>query len=176
MTNPHHSNKTSQHFTPKEIVEAARRTMGGISLDPASCPEANKTVKAELIYTAEDDGLKQRWFGNVFLNPPSKDGATVRKNGETVKKFWEKLCQDYEENCCVEQAVWVGYSLEQLLSLQRCDLCVPYPLDYPFCIPRSRLKFTGSSPTHGNYLIYMGHRVNEFMEQFASFGYCRNTL
>lgn len=150
--------------------------MGSIDLDPASCAEANEIVRADHYFTAEDDGLSHHWLGNVLLNPPSKDGARKRKNGETVRLFWEELWWQYERSCSVEQAVWVGYSLEQLLSLQRCDLEVDYPLDYPFCIPRSRLKFSGDRPTHGNYIVYLGPNVRAFMENFASFGYCRSNL
>lgn len=57
-------------YTPGYVIEAARRTMGGIDLDPASCEEANRVVKAERFYTIAQDGLLLPWEGRLWLNPP----------------------------------------------------------------------------------------------------------
>lgn len=61
-------------YTPSGVIEAARRTMGSIDLDPASCFTANLTVKATTYYTKEDSGLLKEWRGNVWLNPPFSGG------------------------------------------------------------------------------------------------------
>jgi hypothetical protein len=66
----HVSDDSYEWFTPAEYIEAARRVMGSIDTDPASCPTANRIVKASLFYTSEDDGLLFDWPGNVWLNPP----------------------------------------------------------------------------------------------------------
>ena len=57
-------------YTPPAIVEAARVAMGGIDLDPASCEEANKVVRAAAYWTAADGPLERDWTGRVWLNPP----------------------------------------------------------------------------------------------------------
>lgn len=57
-------------FTPKWLIEIAREVMGGIDLDPASCPKANAIVKAHTFYTKKEDGLSKIWRGRVWCNPP----------------------------------------------------------------------------------------------------------
>jgi phage N-6-adenine-methyltransferase len=67
-------------YTPPDIIALAVETMGGIDCDPASCVEANQVVGAKVFYTLDDDGLRQQWFGRVFLNPPySKISSFVEK-------------------------------------------------------------------------------------------------
>lgn len=70
-------------YTPSCYIESARKVMGSIDLDPASCATANKTVSANAFYTAEDDGLSQEWSGNVWLNAPY----------DQIQKFASKLLE-----------------------------------------------------------------------------------
>jgi ParB family chromosome partitioning protein len=130
---------------------AARQLLGGIDLDPASCEAANEIIQAERYYTKADDGLKQPWRGKVFLNPPGGRGV--------VKAFWSKLIEHYRAGE-VTEAVWIGYSLDQLQTLQSCEAS---PLDFPLCVPTKRLHFTtpgreAKSPTHGNYISWLPPR------------------
>lgn len=63
-------------YTPKWFVEAVRRVFGGaIDLDPATCVLANSVVRAKRYFTFTDDGLKQEWFGKLYLNPPYNKGV-----------------------------------------------------------------------------------------------------
>ena len=57
-------------YTPEPIIEAARASMGGIDLDPASCEEAQATVRATRWVGLPDDGLEAEWAGRVWCNPP----------------------------------------------------------------------------------------------------------
>src|SRR5262245_15081447 len=59
----------TEWYTPARYVELARRVLGAIDLDPASCEAAQKTVCATTYYTKED-GLLREWHGRVWLNPP----------------------------------------------------------------------------------------------------------
>jgi len=175
----HSHDSPAQWYTPPDIVEAAREVLGGIDLDPASHPEANVVVKAARFFTAEDDGLAQVWTGSVFLNPP----------GGLVPEFWDELVR----SGFVTDAIWIGYSLEQLQTLQGMGR-VKTPLDYPMCIPKRRIPFVEnqakqelmqklraagktphpkSSPSHGNYITYMGENPVLFARVFRQFGQVR---
>lgn len=59
---------TDEWATPKSLVRPLSEAVGGFDLDPAS--GAEEEPHAETVYTQEDDGLTQEWFGTVFLNPP----------------------------------------------------------------------------------------------------------
>lgn len=67
---------SQEWYTPEELVKQARYILGEdlLILDPCSTPEANKTVRADVIYTKDDDGLSKNWresgCDSVFLNPP----------------------------------------------------------------------------------------------------------
>jgi hypothetical protein len=166
-------------YTPQPIAEAAWLVMGGVDLDPASHPAANTLVQATRILTAEDDGLAHEWRGRVFLNPP----------GGLVREFWLKACREYFAGH-ISQVIWIGYSLEQLQTLQ-CGAQMT-PLDFPLCFLAKRIAFIEndakkaarmeklsaagktpnerSSPSHGNYICYLGPNVRDFSRVFGAFG------
>jgi hypothetical protein len=176
-----HSSASVEHYTPPDVVEAARRLMGGIDLDPATSLTANTVVRAESIYTMTTDGLSilHPWHGRVFLNPPGKMPGRTRS---LAPAFWQRLVSEYAMGN-VTQAVFVCFSLEQLQQFQGCQ---PSPLRFPFCVPRKRLAFhtqqpDGSlraqkGPTHANAVIYLSPREgwshSDFREAFASIGEC----
>jgi len=173
-----HSSKSVEHYTPDAIIEAARATMGGIDLDPASCEEANKYVKAKGIYTKEMDGLQQPWFGRVFLNPP---GGKVK--GESLSAmFWDKLSTEYM-NGNIQEAIFVGFSLECLRTTQGYNWPVA---DFPLCVPKQRLRFRlpggalGTKPTNANVIVFLPEKtrytlsVRDFALNFRPIGMCFN--
>lgn len=161
-----HSKASVEWYTPEEYVVAARKVLGRIDLDPASCVVANQCVGAAKIYTAEDDGLVQPWSGRVFLNPP----------GGIVREFWNRLVEHYAART-VPSALWVGFSLEQLQSLQRN--VTANPLEFPTCFPRKRVRFSRpghvvKQPTHGNFFTLLPEsrqQVDRFAEAFGEFGH-----
>lgn len=85
--NAKHLCQTDSHYTPKVYLDAVREVLGGVDLDPASSETANETVQATNYFTEDQDGLSQRWYGNVFCNPP----GGKRNNQSLPKLFWQKL-------------------------------------------------------------------------------------
>ena len=60
-------NTNDEWYTPKEIIQS----LGEFDLDPASSVEAyNINQSAKRFYTIQDNGLKQKWEGRIWLNPP----------------------------------------------------------------------------------------------------------
>jgi hypothetical protein len=169
---PQHSSATNECFTPPEVAGAARRLMGGIDLDPASCAEANRTVQASWYFTEKVDGLTQMWDhgslpSHVFLNPP---GGVVRLGKTPFSSaaiWWAKLVQEWESGR-VEQAVFVGFTLE-ILRLSQVGQKVPVQR-FHRCYPRERLHFSGKDqPTHANVIVFLPPVTGAWMSTFRAF-------
>jgi hypothetical protein len=193
MTLVQHSAIQVEHYTPKHVTEAARVTMGGIDLDPASCPEANQEVGARWIYTAANDGLAQTWgWGEptrVFLNPPggvlrrsdlqplpkneegkaSRKGLRVQEVVSAATVWWGKLLEEYRIGN-VREAIFVCFSLNIVQNSQSEGL--PTPLRFPFCLPKERLEFWGpgkrSGPSHPNAIVYLPPRDFDNRKRFEN--------
>lgn len=184
-----HSGLTAEHYTPIEIVEAARATMGGIDLDPASTESVNThRVKADRFFTKRDDALRHPWFGRVFLNPPGgkrEKGDPERRS--RAAEWWAKLATEYQRGG-VTEAIFLGFTLEILATSQDATL---WPGDFPFCIPRTRIDFyqevapgefkEGGSPAHSNVVVYLPQTgaggcidgTRRFRDAFSKFGRVR---
>lgn len=178
MENIKHSSASSEHFTPHEVVRRTRALLGGIDLDPASCAAANSVIDAKAFFSVADNGLAQRWYGNVYLNPP---GGKDEKNRSNQKLWWSKLCDEWMSGR-VETAIFCGFNLEFLQTCQTDAVeGMPLPFDFPFLVPRHRLEFlrhvdgqfvVGASPTHGNVIVFLPRNMDwgEFAAFERSFG------
>ena len=129
-TESRHSMASPDWMSPKWLVELAREVLDVIELDPASDEEANGIVDAERIYTKADNGLMQPWHGTVFHNPP----------GGLVAEFWAKFLAEWFADR-MTAGIWVGYSLEQLQTLQQVEPGLMTPLDLSICVPKKRIAF-----------------------------------
>lgn len=189
MSNAKHSSESVDHYTPIEIVDAARELMGGIDLDPASCERANKYIRAKRYFAQQDNGLSKAWKGRVFLNPPGgridEAGNRVEHGGfSSAKVWWQQLSRSWWSGK-VETAVFVGFSLEILQTTQG-EGDAPIPLQFPCCYPAKRMRFlveqdgklsAGGSPTHANVLVYLpkqwdNQEKSKFSRLFEDFGHC----
>jgi len=164
MNNAQLINQTSNRvewYTPEHIIEAARSTMGGvIDLDPASCEIANRTVRARHYYTADHDGLSQKWYQNVWLNHPF---------GRKTNKPWiSKLLAEYgagrvEQACCITFASTSEQWFQPLLQ-------------FPICLLSPRVNYLGpdgqpvKGVTKGSCVAYLGPDEDRFIESFSDLG------
>lgn len=162
--NGRHLQLSGRRGTPPEWVEMSRAALGGhIELDPMSEPVFNQIVRADRIYTAEDDCFAQDWkAATALLNP----------HGGLVVEAWRKLTAEWVTQQ-VKEAIWIGFSLEQIAVL--ADE-VAHPLDFSLLVVRKRISFLGEdlkvlgSPTHANYVVGLGIPRDRFEAAFAGRG------
>ena len=157
--------RSNEWYTPEHVLDAARRAMGGIDLDPASCAAANEHVQARRFFTLDDNALVQDWSANtIWLNPPYSDGH--------INEWVIKLIGTVD-------ASKVGYACMLLHAAtdtaygQRAIACAN-----AICFTRGRLKFEGphadskSGAQIGQMICYYGDAVHQFMKKFDHIGVC----
>lgn len=148
-------------YTPTWLIEAAREVMGGISLDPASCAKANKTVKASHFYSKQDNGLSKDWRGRVWVNPPY--------SMPLIKQFTDRLLE-----------AWNGGLVEQACILTRnateTKWCQSLLKESDrFCLLNKRVSFwhpdkpVGTDKC-GHIVFYFGSNVTDFERVFSAYG------
>ena len=147
-------------YTPAEYIEAARRIMGSIDLDPASCDEAQEVVKAAYYYTKQDDGLAMPWFGRVWLNPPYSTPL--------IRQFVTKLIEEHNAGNITEAVILTNNSSD---TAWFHDLLCRYPA----CFTRGRVQFWRADhetfgARQGQTLFYLGENITAFRNAFARFG------
>ncbi len=126
-----------EHGSPPEAVDFARYVLGGrITTDPCSSGFWNfHSVKADVFYDLNDDGLKMRWNGTVIVNAPGADEEAGTKS--LVRAFWDRLVEHWRGGH-IDGAVWVGYSVQQIGMLQGGP---SHPLQFSTLFPCERFKF-----------------------------------
>lgn len=118
-------------FTPPEFTAAARKVMGGIKLDPASCEFANRAVKADRFFSTDDDGLRRDWSGTVWLNPPY--GQPV------MGQFIEKLLVSIRDGSVEQACALVNNGTETAWFQDAASLASAV------CFPKGRISFIDAS-------------------------------
>ncbi len=179
-------NQTSgevEYYTPVEIVEAARRVMGGIDLDPASSETANQIVRAVHIYTAKENGLLQPWRGRVWMNHPF---GRAEKACEPVCLNVNKthVCHDYD---LYSNAEWINYLERQFVEWNVSEACcITYActseawfqplIKRPQCYltPRTNYRLPDGTikkgVSKGSVVTYYGNNLQAFAREYSSFG------
>ena len=157
------SSQSNEYYTPKRYIEAARRVMGRIDLDPATSEKANEVVGATQIFTKEDNGLQEEWRGRVWLNPPYGKGTD-----QTAGDFVKKLSQALEAGRVTEAIV--------LVNAHSAETNWFAPLwEGLICFTDHRIDFNTeqekAGSTHGSAFSYFGPNPSLFVEEFDQFGY-----
>ena len=154
-----HSSGFTEWYTPQKYIESARIVMGSIDLDPASSAEANKTIQADKFFTEKEDGLKQEWYGNVWLNPPYSK----------VSNFVDKLLDSEITqaialvNNCTETA-WFARMVQSAKAL------VFHTGRLRFNCPTKENQET-SAAMQGQVFAYFGSHEEKFLEEFSQYGW-----
>lgn len=155
----------NEWYTPAKYIEAARTAMGSIDCDPASCAFANETVKAAVYYDIEANGLKQKWAGNVWLNPPYSQP-------EILHFARAVACRD-ERGDFHQCIVLVNNATETewfQTMLDRADA---------ICFPKGRIRYLNkqgqeaNTPLQGQVFLYFGDEIEDFISGFSFFGITR---
>ncbi len=147
------SSESNEWYTPAEYVESARVVLEVIDLDPASCEEAQVTVKARRFFDLGDDCLAQDWIGNVFMNPPY---------GRACAAFVAKLLEEYEAGRTTSAILLVSAYSTETIWFQ--------PLfNHPICFPDHRLR-GWPNPTFGSAFVYLGPSPDAFVSEFSKYG------
>lgn len=154
----------NEWYTPIEYINAAHDVMGSIDLDPASSEIAQEKIQAGRYFSVENDGLVQKWHGNIWLNPPySRD---------IIKKFIEKLLSEiFDGN--VKQAVLLTHNYTDTGWFHLAEEAAQ-----KICFTRGRIAFINGlgkvcQPTQGQAFFYFGKRHQRFSTVFSEIGFIR---
>jgi phage N-6-adenine-methyltransferase len=151
----------NEWFTPTELIESARKVLGGIDLDPASSDEANKVVKAKEFYSLADDGLMRVWTGRVWMNPPYAQPL--------INQFADKLVDAYQAKTVTSAIVLVNNATETAWFRALAEQASAA------CFPNGRIRFwhpnkPSATPLQGQALLYLGPSPVSFHARFSTVG------
>jgi phage N-6-adenine-methyltransferase len=133
-------------------------------LDPASSKLAQRRVKAERYFTAEQNALNRDWFGKVFLNPPySRD---------LMPRFASKLVEEVNAGW-VSEAIMLTHNYTDTAWFHTAESVAEL-----ICFTRGRIAFvsqngTLAAPTQGQAFFYFGERPEAFRDNFSHRGFIR---
>ena len=154
---------SNEWYTPKPITDAARLVMGGIDLDPASCPVAQERIQAATWHGIDDDGLAQDWSGRVWLNPP------YSAQGDQAIAHWiRKLLAAVEDGSVPEAVMLLNNTTDTKAgnaALKACEAA---------CFACPRIAFEGPLAKQGmpvgQVVYYYGPSIAAFVDRFNQFG------
>jgi hypothetical protein len=156
-----------ERYTPKPYIDAARKVLGAIDLDPATSKQAQRTVQAKRIFTEADDGLEQEWHGRVWVNPPY--------HRDLAPRFIDKLIAEIEAGRTTAAIMLTNNCTDTSWFDAALRICSAV------CFTRGRISFTKPNgaevvpmglPTQGQAFFYFGQDVQRFEDVFCTIGSC----
>lgn len=150
-----YSSDSDEWYTPNHVVYRVLQALGTIDLDPCSNSKENPIVPAVNVFTKDDNGLMQDWFGKVYMNPPY---------GREIAEWVSYLVEQYEHGKVVEAIALVPSRTDtEWFRVLR---------DYPRCFVWGRLKFSdnGNAAPFPSMAVYLGRNLEAFREAFSDIG------
>jgi hypothetical protein len=139
--------------TPLKWVDRARRVMGTIDVDPASSFAAQRIIQAKTYYTIAEDGLKQEWHGNIWLNPPF--------SRYKIQQFADKAVAEFAAGR-LEQGIFLTHACPDTRWYRQFE-----GISSRFAFPHKRIRFNNaSSPVLPHMFFYVGMQTGRFIEEF----------
>ena len=139
------SSQNVDWYTPPHVFEALNMDF---DLDPCSPPTERYKTRARNHYVLPDnDGLKDPWFGEVWLNPPY---------GRGIDKWIEKMYQHNQ-----------GVVLVHVSALPNRWFHKYFDRYKAICFVKGRINFINGlgqkngAPAHGQMLIAFGDKGKE---------------
>jgi len=153
--------QNNEWYTPPQYIALARAVLGDIDIDPASTELAQETVKARRYFDKDQNGLRQQWFGRVWLNPPYAPPL--------IGKFIAKLLMEWDAqriSACIAlthnytDAIWFHDAMSAANTV---------------CFTQGRVKFYEpggalARPTQGQAFFYFGADADAFKREFGPIG------
>ena len=156
----------NEYYTPSNVVQLAKQVahVESFDLDPASSHVANSHNNiAQHYFCKKQDGLKQEWYGDVFINPPYSSSS-----GNT--SLWiNKALECYQTG-----------KISSITMLLRDASGTKYfdtaSKNFAACYLKDRLRFwtpDGVCPRLSrdkHVLVYLGPHIGDFKDILAEYG------
>lgn len=144
----HNLERSDEHYTPKILFDTLKINFG---TDVCAPTGGVSWIPAVKYYDKEQDGLKNPWYGTVWMNPP------FSKPAPWVEKFIKH--QDGIALCVVSRSIWFN----QLWNAS--DAIVPFPRTWKFERPDGNKK----NISFQSFLFGIGNVAVEGMQNMPEY-------
>jgi len=151
----------NEYGTPPDLWRRLAEPVDGFDVDP--CSGAESTPIAPIRFTKEDDGLRQAWHGDVFVNPPWSSNGDA-----SAKEQWLSKCRAEAKRDTVDSVIVLlpsdtsaGWFHEHVLAAE--IVCFYGP---------GRLSFVGGdkNPSFGLIIAVYGDEAEAYRDVLDSRG------